>query len=403
MDGTLSNANKYTLNTWEPATFGAQGAVTYLTLAGNTEQDIRPPASAAFGLASAIFTGQYDAVETGVSEASALATAERLIISLAKDHKANGGNWGYRWQSALWAALAGHAAWLVWGDLSETDQQYVSNMVGREADYLLRLPIEFWKDGAGNFLRAASDSAAEDASWNSMLMHLAAAMMPGHDNAVDWVEHGVRLNVAAFSQPSDYSDTDTEVNGRSVAEWINGGGSNAQADGTVINHGRIHPDYMISSLNLAAACMYALTGTDTPTGVTFATDRQWAAMTTLSFTDPPYDAPGGTIYQSGDIYYPEGTDLGEDKREDKAAFDIAVLTTTDATGAESWAVDHVGYIATLQARDTTGQTYQDSAENTYSGREQMVAWCLGWARLALSLDANNAIEFSDAAPSAWAP
>jgi hypothetical protein len=101
------------------------------------EQTYRMPASAAYACAVALKLGIFDEKAVEISEKEAISRTVKMIKGLAAAHKANRNGkegWGVQpdvlvpndtagqqklqvWQSALWAALAGHAGWLLWEDL----------------------------------------------------------------------------------------------------------------------------------------------------------------------------------------------------------------------------------------------------------------------------------------------
>lgn len=64
------------------------------SIGGVGEDNLRAPASVAFGFATLLATGAHDPVITGYSNADLTATSVRLIESFANTHAANGGNWG---------------------------------------------------------------------------------------------------------------------------------------------------------------------------------------------------------------------------------------------------------------------------------------------------------------------
>ena len=122
----LRHACKYAMTTWWSSYCAAQDATNYLNFGGTQESQIRRPAMEAYGLAVALQTGTYDPVLAGVSEADARSRMLKLIRSLGYRHLVNqAGGWGNDWQTALWAGLAGTAGWMLWPDLSATDQECV--------------------------------------------------------------------------------------------------------------------------------------------------------------------------------------------------------------------------------------------------------------------------------------
>src|SRR5687767_10781030 len=69
------------------------------------EAGIRPNSHAAYGLA---------VIHRATGDAAARDHALKLLRFLLPTHA----KWKSKWQSALWAASAGQAAWLLWDDLS---------------------------------------------------------------------------------------------------------------------------------------------------------------------------------------------------------------------------------------------------------------------------------------------
>ncbi|MFB9953515.1 hypothetical protein [Cellulomonas denverensis] len=92
-----------------------------------------------------MFTGHWDTSIIGLTPTQGAARIVRWVRSLAYRHSSNmPGGWGRVWQSALWAAQTGHAAWLMWDHLSDGDKQLVVNMVVDEADNPYQQFPAFW-------------------------------------------------------------------------------------------------------------------------------------------------------------------------------------------------------------------------------------------------------------------
>lgn len=385
---------KYNLVTWWAGQFASQASTGYLSLGGNGEHQIRPVASAALGVAALLHTGTWSDSVSGVTQAVARERAVRWATSLAHAHRATtSGGWGRGWQSALWASLAGQAAWLLWDDLSQVDRDKVMAMVVDEANNPYWTVPQFWKgpDGTERFV---GDSKAEELAWVQMIWALAVAMMPGHPNANVWQRQENAFLVSAWSTPSDIGNP-TVADGYAISESIDGW--NVNPDGTVINHNLVHPDYMAAaSLSLTSGYVAALAGQYAPVAATHNVARVWAAFTERNFlTADGFAAPGGTIYVSGsaNLYYPQGNDWSDPglstRVMDKASFDVMVasagLDRGVSVGASTWAQRHLGAVQTLQARSTTGQVYQAEGEDKYQTREQWIsmnaaiAWLFKWA------------------------
>jgi hypothetical protein len=380
--GILRRTDKYCLRTWFPQHFGSQTG-TYLGFGGTTEPFIRPAAAAAFALAVSLTTGAYDPLVTGVSAADARTTCARLARSLAYRHRRNTvGGWGWQWQSNLWAALAAQAAWLVAGDLTEGQRVLVAGMISDEANWRLSQPITYWKNRSGQEL-TPGDSKAEEASWNAMLMQAAVVSLPNHPHRGAWLLACRKLMISAFSRQADLSSNQV-VDGINISRFLQGW--NVNGDGTVVNHNRIHPDYMLTDVhNLQAVCLFALAGHAPPQSALHNAALVYSALTSKAFASPPYAAPGGMIYipNSPALYHPQGNDWGTGRRMHAAAADVMMGAFGLAAGTDNWALLHGREVARMQARSTTGQTYTATAEDTYAGREQWVAMYAAWAWLAM--------------------
>lgn len=386
----LNQANKYSLNTWIPATYPGSGDI--LSFGGIGEQQIRPPAAVALSLATALVTGAHDATVTGQTAAVARTTCHRLTGALLRLHRTNGGIWGgdstpppsasdfasTSWQSALWAMLAASAAWLTWADLTADEQKAAKRMVAWEADRMARWHLPYWKNltGAQNY---TGDSKSEEIAWDASILVLATAMMPTHPSADRWTAKLVEMGVAYAARPADLTATDL-VNGFTPPDVLEG--SNVQADGMVVNHGIIHPAYTISPAGTLWGALFApaAVGRDVPRAISRGAPAMYGALSTNSYTTAGgYQAPGGTVYTpgSGAIYYPQANDYGTNQAPiNMAAADVQAAkfgwdTGLPTTGT-AWAQLHLQYVANMQARSTTGQAYTSAGEDDYLGREQWI-------------------------------
>ena len=385
----LLNTNRYALTTW----YGARGyasasqqAANYLNLGGNAEGSIRPPASEALALAVSLKTGLYNPTVTTVNTTEAHQKAAKLTRSLAHSHLVNLANgWGNSWQSGLWATYAGTAGWLLWDSpyLSALDRQDVRQMVEYEANRYIGYRAPYYRDRTGVILRPG-DTQAEENAWTAGILALATAMMPNHANYAAWNYKAHELMVSSFATPSDLTNPEL-INGTSVANWLNG--SNANNDGTLINHSRVHPDYMstISLVNFAGLAV-GLAGKPVPDAAFFNSDLVYDALVDLPFAAgtsyPPgglIAAPGGTIYidDSSNIYYPQGNDWGTGRRMHFALSDIqARVFGFDNLATQNggyWANLHAQVVLDMQNATADRRTYTTATQDTYSGREEWVA------------------------------
>jgi hypothetical protein len=391
----LDNTNRYGMVTWWSAKGFASQPAPYLAFGGVDELNIRPPAMEALGLATSLRTNVFDPGTAGVSKAEATRRAVLLVTSLAYRHQANSPNgWGSAWESALWAAQAGLAGWLMWDQLTPAGREYVARMVAAEADRFIGYPVPYYKNRAGTIV-SPGDTKAEENAWNAMVLQLAATMMPTNSHAAAWSHMEAALMVSAFARPSDV-DSQTVLNGRTVASWLNG--SNAEPNGFVINHNIIHPDYSTTvSENLHAAIVYSLADRATPKAALFNADIVYDALVNYSWRAgsiyPPGGAihsPGGTVYVpgSGSLFYPQGNDWGTDRYIQPMTLDTqASLLGLDHganTPATVWERLHGDKVLAQQDRSADRRTYVGAREDVYGGREELVAstvaeaWLTGW-------------------------
>jgi hypothetical protein len=385
----LLNTNRYALRTWYGAKgYGsaAQQAANYLDFGGTGENNIRPAASEALALAISLKTGVYNPTVTTVNTTEAHQKAAKLIRSLAHSHLINLVNgWGNAYQSALWATYAGMAGWLLYDSpyLSAADRQDIRQMVEYEANRFIGYTVPYYRNPAGTVL-TPGDSKAEENAWDAGLLVLATAMMPNHANYAAWNYKAAELMVSSFATPADLANQEI-VNGTSVANWLNG--SNANDDGVVINHGRVHPDYM-STISLIdfAGLADGLAGKPALDAAFYNSDLVYDALVDLGFSAgtayPPggaIAAPGGTVYigNSSNIYYPQGNDWGTGRRMHFALSDIQArvfgFDNRATQDGNYWARFHAQVVLDMQNATADRRTYSTPTQDTYAGREEWVA------------------------------
>lgn len=402
----LRNTNRYANITWWSAMGYAQQTGAYLDLGGVAERHVRAPANEAFALAVSLRTGVYDPATAGVSAAEARARAVKLVRSLAFRHLMNSDDgWGGQWQSAMWAAHAGFAGWLLWADLTGADRERVARMVEYEADRFTGYPVPYYRDRSGTII-SPGDTKAEENAWNAMGLQVATAMMPTHRRNAAWLGKSVELEISAFSRPADLTDS-TVVNGRPVSQWLRG--SNVNDDGFVINHGFVHPDYSTTvAENVHAALAHSMAGQPTPRAAFWGADIVYAALVDHQWqagsSYPPggaVDPPGGTVYVDGSehIYYPQGNDWGTDRRIQPTLLDVQArafgFDSRASQKGDYWQRLHGQRVVDMQLRSADRRTYVGSGEDTYYGREELVAVTAAQAWLTRWILANNAFHLTN--------
>lgn len=244
----------YVLSTWWYGRSYPHGIPTITWTAGNAysqELAVRGAAMNAFTLATTSFTNVTIGLEPNVPTDVG---AARLLAAVARQHVANPAGawqqWGNSWQSPLWAAWTGLAAMISWDCIpNSTERDNVLNMLESEADYVVasRPPL-FWTD-ANHVEQYPGDSKAEENSWCATVCWVASALMPLHPNADEWVNAAIELGWTAFTAPQDEDPR----------------GYNVTSDLLIVNHNRVHPDYMTTvSHNFFGRVAWRLAGRVAP-------------------------------------------------------------------------------------------------------------------------------------------
>jgi hypothetical protein len=318
----FANAIRYNL-TWISQTFKKDEQRQLFIFEQFNEHGIRPAASVCYAVAVALKCAELNENELGVSREEALNRVKCLIKGVAaayKKNKTDGAGWGYVWQSAFWASVAGQGAWMLWDELDNETKTFVQNMVTEEADRFIvsgyQVPYWISRDGKVN---TPGDTKAEENAWNAGVLMLAVAMMPNHPHAKQWKQVCSELIVSAFAMKSDLHNNKI-IDGKPIQEWLRG--YNMRDDGMVENHARIHPDYTTAiTLNTRTFLIQPLAGQPVFEGATLNFPFIYRTFVERQWESPPYATPGGTIYLPGkaEIYYPQGNDWS------KYRFDIYYL------------------------------------------------------------------------------
>ncbi len=365
----------------------------------NDAWGVRPPTSEALGLAVSTETGAYDASVVGRPVEQARAVAVFLTRSMACAHRAfTPTGWGASWQSPYYAAQLGMAGWLLWPHLSLADRALVAGVVTYEADRLLTYTVPYYGSPDGR-VRSPGDTKAEENAWDATVLSLACAMMPHHPNRAGWMHKNAELLLSSYATLHDDSSS-TVVNGAPLRQWLHGW--NAYSDGTVVNHGRIHPDYMATvSWNGSAPISFGLAGLPTPRAAFHNYDLVYRGLRQRRFAAPPFDHPGGTIYAhgSGGIYYPQGNDWGYQRVVQFLLTDVAAslfgIAGPSGGNATVWERVHAERQLALQHRTDDGRTFARASENLMPDPEQWVFEYTARAWLAAWVAANHRLRVSD--------
>ena len=197
----------------------------------------------------------------------------------------DGKQWGKSWQSAMWAANMGFAAWVLRNEIQADLRSTVEQVVASEADRFL---------GATPGGKRYGDTKAEENGWDQILISLAPNMMPDHPNAASWREKSLQWMMNTISAPQDTRDTSV-VDGRPVKDWVTA--VNTHPDFLLENHGFFHPSYtMVSPAEVGqGGLFYAYAGKPVPQAAGHHLLDNWHAL--QEFMQP-----------SGEWIFPQGMD-----------------------------------------------------------------------------------------------
>ena len=368
-----------------------------LSTAKTQEEAIRRSANIAQSAAIMATTSRWRSVN-GLSRTQLIALARWHIRSIACQHQANSpGGWGNSFQSALWAASTGQAAWMLWPELSSAERSYVSAMVAAEADAVVARGPLYFRDRDGKEL-TPGDSRADENSWNLLAPALAMSMFRDDSRVNAWRATLVSLAIVAFARPSDLKST-AVFNGIAIGRSL--AGTNANEDGTVTNHGIVNPDYTQNVEHLWwAASLLRSARVEVPAALFLNADIVYRALAVVQFPSPPYAAPGGTVYKPlGVIYYPMGISWGVRRPATFTGVDgfANIYAASDANAGEFLAA-HARDARALQLRFTDGHMYlPGNAEESYRlGKEEYalqqmaLAWWSGAVKVGPSMTVTNA-------------
>ncbi len=401
----LRTTNRYALRTWWPTV-----APVLLGSIQGTRIDhdaVRRLGNQAFGLAVSLRTGAYDPAAVGVPRDTAEAIAVSLVDAASAEHGSNRpGGWRSGPQGSLWSAPLAHAGWLLWDALPARTRAQVARMVELEADDAMQVAPGYLRDANGRVVpKRIGDTAAEENSWQAMPLQIATALLPGHPHWRSWRHAQVQLELASWVRPQDVR-SGAVVNGRPLSDWVDG--SNVEADGTLVNHLRIAPDYMTTIYQSADAIVFdALAGVPTPEAARVGLANVYRAMSAVRYDPRRYAAPGGVIYQSRGtpVYYPQGCDWGTGQALPYALMDAQAAAFGWGTAASpSLESRHVGVEQGYQRTYADGRSYPLKATKQryiYRGREEHTAQLAGLLYLTKLVRDRQLSMFT--ADSAWNP
>jgi hypothetical protein len=378
----LTNTNRYALSTWRSTVLPQMETALRQNL---IQPGVISIAAEAYALALSLRTRAYDPRKAGVSAADATALVRRLVDLVAGEHLANHPKgWGQPWLrgacreceylQGLCAAFAARAAWLLWEDLTAAEKAPVLRMLEYEADRELEVPIHYLRARTGRLL-TPGNTGADELAWEASAPALAAAMLPDAGHRAAWLFKVVQFTIAAWARPQDVTSS-AVVGGAPLWRWLDG--SNVEANGELVNHARIAPDYVGEiDHTIAAVRDLMLGGSSVPSVLLRNLDVIYQSLTDVQHHSPPYLPPGGTVYRPGtrDVYWPMRCDWGQRQPVGFAVIDAeAVAFGFGPPTAGSYLRLHALDELSMQERSQDRRSYLSPDEFSKSTAEEETAW-----------------------------
>jgi hypothetical protein len=151
--------------------------------------------------------------------------------------------------------------------------------------------VHYLRDVDGAVL-TPGDTGAEEESWRARGLSIALAMDPRHAHAQRWFRWLVLRQLAAYARPSDVRSP-TALHRSPLCAWL--GGSNAEEDGSLQNHGYLpQPNYMRPVHHLVAVTQQRLAGQAVSPSALHGVEHLYSALRRLYREDGGLDYPAGT-------------------------------------------------------------------------------------------------------------
>lgn len=352
----------------------------YLAIHSNrsyTENSIRPLSHVCAIVSAGILGDYYDEKIVGITKEDARQMTLKLISSAANAYVND--EWGHTWQSALWAENIGFAAWLLWPDLPQADKDAVEYMIMSEAEYILNeYQIPYYRDKDGNEI-CIGDTKGEEIAWNTKILALAACLYPEHENKTLWEEKMAKMLIAATATPEDLSSCEI-IDGVIPSDFL--GGTNVHSDGTVINHGLYHIDYMTTIIEemTQVTLIYQIAGKEVPQSASHNVALIYRALVEVDLGTYDSTKAGKHFYQrneegnvSPETDMPGVNDWGGHWYANYYLADVyaLVLGLDEALPTElkagRWASQHLAVISQMVQRNAEGYFFEEGENNFVSG------------------------------------
>ncbi len=216
---------------------------------GNNEQGVRPNADLSMICAFLVKYGQGKVnLPTGVTWNKIEDMAMKSLVFAYSTHKANklkvcaGNNyWGststsdYAWESSLWAMSVAYSAFFQWDKLSDSQKNYIKNLLKAECNYELNRSIPTGYNG---------DTKSEENGWEADILAATLGLFPDDALASKWFNRLREFAINSYSHADDAKDNtviDPDYDNKTVANLYKG--QNLYSDYTLQNHNYFHTSY----------------------------------------------------------------------------------------------------------------------------------------------------------------
>lgn len=249
------------------------------------------------------------------------------------------------WQSALWAAGAARAIWLLKGrGLPDEDNtlEAAKLMMAWEANRFNTVPAQaMFSPGRG--IMFVGNTYSEEMGWNALAISVAIQMNGNHENAPTWRRKLVEYALTSTARREDY-DLCKVVNQRRMASLV---GWNVRDDGLIVNHEAIHPNYIVAPFQQigAAIAILARERIAVPDALAWNLDVIYRALSMVEIKagDGGYNRDTKVYQADGSIAYAGGNSwaaLADDVCADVVAHCLTLDSGIDVPALD-WAQKHL--------------------------------------------------------------
>ena len=230
----------------------------------NDERGVRPNADLSMICAFLVRYGKGKVtLPADVTWTDIESMAMKSLVFAYSTHKANklkvcsGNNyWGSTssgdavWESSLWAMSVAYSAFFQWDKLSDTQKDYIYQLLKAECNYELHRTIP---------TGYAGDTKAEENGWEADVLAVTLGLFPNDPLAPQWFERLREFAVNSYSHQDDATDAtiiDPTYDNKTVKDLYKG--QNLYDDFTLQNHNYFHTSYqnvVIQELGEAALAL----------------------------------------------------------------------------------------------------------------------------------------------------